>query len=329
MYIQLHESHRYIYIYISTWNITYQYKKFQANVVLILSRKTNRCESMTYRSIPQISRILSSKRQKGNHKDIWRVASKRSHGSHVSLWLCGCCCWCWCCCCSRCDKYRSWFIIMLCCVKWVVDEKYYFVLPNSNISLILIAWSCFRQTKMKSGTFVGNCRTWSCITAATTVRQNKAIVPFRWRWSQVISFGTAGPDAALQLLLLLLWQYNAIVPLRWRWSRVISFGTAGPDPVLQPLILLPPTVFYLYWQYWVQINRSRQMKEPEKASKPSKRLMELEKTATGRPKMHLFTSYFRYCGGLWFGVAWAGLSSAWQALTVAQSFTLKVLYYWW
>lgn len=56
--------------------------------------------------------------------------------------------------------------------------------------------------------------------------------------------------------------------------------------------------------------------------------MEAEKRAVGRPKLSLFTSYFRYCGGLWFGVAWATLSALWQALTVAQSFTLKVGWAW-
>ncbi|CAN0354496.1 unnamed protein product [Pylaiella littoralis] len=70
------------------------------------------------------------------------------------------------------------------------------------------------------------------------------------------------------------------------------------------------------------IGDVKEMTESAK-TKPSKRLIELEKKATGRPKLHLFTSYFRYCGGLWFGIAWAGLSTAWQALTVAQSFTLK------
>eukprot|EP00903_Cladosiphon_okamuranus_P011464 g10798.t1 len=66
----------------------------------------------------------------------------------------------------------------------------------------------------------------------------------------------------------------------------------------------------------------KEFKEPEKANR-AKKLVEAEKRAVGRPKLALFTSYFRYCGGLWFGILWALLSSAWQALTVAQSFTLK------
>lgn len=68
-------------------------------------------------------------------------------------------------------------------------------------------------------------------------------------------------------------------------------------------------------------------KEPEKPE-PAKLIIEAEKRAVGRPKLSLFTSYFRYCGGVWFGVAWAVLSAAWQGLMVAQSFTLKVRWWW-
>lgn len=64
-------------------------------------------------------------------------------------------------------------------------------------------------------------------------------------------------------------------------------------------------------------------KEPDKPM-ASKMIIEAEKRAVGRPKLSLFTTYFRYCGGGWFGVAWVLLSTTWQGLTVAQSFTLKV-----
>ncbi|CAN0437498.1 unnamed protein product, partial [Laminaria digitata] len=67
---------------------------------------------------------------------------------------------------------------------------------------------------------------------------------------------------------------------------------------------------------------SQDTKEPSQPE--TKRIIEVEKRAVGRPKLSLFTTYFRYCGGLWFGLAWAGLSAVWQGLTVAQSFTLKV-----
>ncbi|CAN0100738.1 unnamed protein product, partial [Ectocarpus sp. 4 AP-2014] len=64
-------------------------------------------------------------------------------------------------------------------------------------------------------------------------------------------------------------------------------------------------------------------KDPKTAD-TGKKIIEVEKRAVGRPKLALFTTYFRYCGGLWFGIFWAGLSALWQGLTVAQSFTLKV-----
>jgi ABC-type multidrug transport system fused ATPase/permease subunit len=48
-----------------------------------------------------------------------------------------------------------------------------------------------------------------------------------------------------------------------------------------------------------------------------------EALAQGNPKLTLYLKYFRFCGGKWFAIAWVVLSFAWQALTVAQSFTLK------
>eukprot|EP00953_Heterococcus_sp_UTEX-ZZ885_P023646 12987-Heterococcus_DN1.PRE.3 len=48
-----------------------------------------------------------------------------------------------------------------------------------------------------------------------------------------------------------------------------------------------------------------------------------EAIAQGNPKLTLYLKYFRFCGGKWFAIAWLVLSFAWQALTVAQSFTLK------
>jgi ATP-binding cassette, subfamily C (CFTR/MRP), member 1 len=48
-----------------------------------------------------------------------------------------------------------------------------------------------------------------------------------------------------------------------------------------------------------------------------------EAIAQGNPKLTLYLKYFRFCGGQWFAIAWLVLSFAWQALTVAQSFTLK------
>ncbi|CBJ26643.1 conserved unknown protein [Ectocarpus siliculosus] len=63
-------------------------------------------------------------------------------------------------------------------------------------------------------------------------------------------------------------------------------------------------------------------KDPRTADS-GKKIIEVEKRAVGRPKLALFTTYFRYCGGLWFGIFWAGLSALWQGLSVAQSFTLK------
>jgi hypothetical protein len=48
-----------------------------------------------------------------------------------------------------------------------------------------------------------------------------------------------------------------------------------------------------------------------------------EAHAQGNPKLSLYVRYFKYCGGLWFGVTWAVLSLLWQGLTVAQSFYLK------
>lgn len=69
---------------------------------------------------------------------------------------------------------------------------------------------------------------------------------------------------------------------------------------------------------------SQDTKDPKTAADSGKKIIEVEKRAVGRPKLALFTTYFRYCGGLWFGIFWAGLSALWQGLTVAQSFTLKV-----
>ncbi|CAM9318351.1 unnamed protein product, partial [Discosporangium mesarthrocarpum] len=67
-----------------------------------------------------------------------------------------------------------------------------------------------------------------------------------------------------------------------------------------------------------EVDNSRGGKDESKA-----KIIDVEATAVGRPKAALYLSYFRFCGGVWFGIMWAALSSIWQGLTVAQGFTLK------
>lgn len=57
---------------------------------------------------------------------------------------------------------------------------------------------------------------------------------------------------------------------------------------------------------------------------PVAKIIEVERQAVGRPKLSLFTTYCRYCGGLWFGAMLVAATVGWQALTVAQGFALKV-----
>jgi ATP-binding cassette, subfamily C (CFTR/MRP), member 1 len=65
-------------------------------------------------------------------------------------------------------------------------------------------------------------------------------------------------------------------------------------------------------------------KKPTDVDDGSKgKIITKEAIAQGNPKLTLYLKYFRFCGGKWFAIAWVVLSFAWQALTVAQSFTLK------
>jgi ATP-binding cassette, subfamily C (CFTR/MRP), member 1 len=65
-------------------------------------------------------------------------------------------------------------------------------------------------------------------------------------------------------------------------------------------------------------------KKPTDVDDGSKgKIITKEAIAQGNPKLTLYLKYFRFCGGKWFAIAWLVLSFVWQALTVAQSFTLK------